>query len=84
MQPTKDPREQPSLPKEDKEKSTDNIKTDQQKSDPPLTEIKGVTDPEEYVEPKVEKEPEKQSLICLNGSNRCSDNVPYIWHNYLN
>ena len=34
-------------------------KEDQQRSDPPLTEIKGVTDPEEYVEPKVEEVPEK-------------------------
>lgn len=31
-------------------------KSDQQRSDPPLTEIKGVTDPEEYVEPPVEDE----------------------------
>ena len=59
MQPSKDPREQPALLKEDKEDSTENRKTDRQKSDPPLTEIKGVTDPEKYVEPKVEEEPEK-------------------------
>ena len=40
-----------------KEKSKEKAESDQQKSDPPLTEIKGVTDPEEYVEPEVEDEP---------------------------
>lgn len=59
MQHSTDPREQPSLPNEDKEKSREDNKTDQQKTDPPLTEIKGVTQPDEYIEPKVEKEPEK-------------------------
>lgn len=38
------------------ERSQEQGKNDQQKSDPPLTEIKGVTDPEEYVEPPVEDE----------------------------
>ena len=46
-------------PKNEEEKTDSEKKSDQQKSDPPLTEIKGVTQPEEYVEPKVEKEPEK-------------------------
>ncbi|MBC7828292.1 MAG: hypothetical protein H7122_11145 [Chitinophagaceae bacterium] len=59
MQPSKDPGEQSSLPEETKEQLKDDRKADQEKSDPPLTEIKGVTAPEEYVEPKVEKEPEK-------------------------
>jgi hypothetical protein len=36
---------------------------DPERSDPPLTEIKGVTEPEEYVEPKVEEEPEKNNSL---------------------
>jgi|GEM_PF-4233742 len=56
---TDDPKEQPSMPKEDKENPKEQKKSEQQKSDPPLTEIKGVTKPEEYVEPKVEEEPER-------------------------
>lgn len=59
MQPSNNLPKQPYLPKEDKEKSVEDSKADQQKSDPPLTEIKGVTDPEEYIEPEVEEEPEK-------------------------
>lgn len=54
-----DPGREPSSPKNDKEKQTDDLKSDQERSDPPLTEIKGVTDPEEYVEPPVEDEPKK-------------------------
>lgn len=46
-------------PEKNKPSSGEQTKEDQQRSDPPLTEIKGVTDPEEYVEPKVEEEPEK-------------------------
>lgn len=45
----------------DKETLPDNAdkgQTDQQQSDPPLTEIKGITDPEEYEEPEVEDNPE--------------------------
>jgi hypothetical protein len=42
----------------DRKPKPDKIK-DQEKSDPPLTEIKGVTEPDEYIEPKVEEEPEK-------------------------
>jgi hypothetical protein len=44
------------LPRQDEEKSQT---PNQEQSDPPLTEIKGVTDPEEYVEPEVEEEPEE-------------------------
>ena len=61
MHPSNDPRES-SLPERDKnvkEKEKEKVESDQQRSDPPLTEIKGVTDPEEYVEPEVEDEPEK-------------------------
>ena len=54
-----DPRQQPASPEKDKNKSSDRTIKDPERSDPPLTEIKGVTDPEEYVEPKVEEEPEK-------------------------
>lgn len=57
MQPSND-RNRESLPKND-EVQEEAKKEDQQRSDPPLTEIKGVTDPEEYVEPEVEDEPEK-------------------------
>lgn len=49
-----DPRNK-DLPRQEEEKSEI---PDQQQSDPPLTEIKGVTDPEEYKEPEVE-EPEE-------------------------
>lgn len=45
---------------DDRQDTTEETKSDQQRSDPPLTEIKGVTDPEEYVEPPVEDEPKKQ------------------------
>ena len=61
MQPSNDRRE-PSLPANERnanENANEKAESDQQKSDPPLTEIKGVTDPEEYVEPEVEDEPEK-------------------------
>ena len=57
MQPSND-RNRESLPKDD-EVQKEAKKENQQRSDPPLTEIKGVTDPEEYVEPEVEDEPEK-------------------------
>jgi hypothetical protein len=53
------PGRESSLPEKDKEESGEENKNDQQRSDPPLTEIKGVADPEEYVEPEVEEEPEK-------------------------
>lgn len=62
MHPLNDHGRESSLPKKDKnpnEKANEKAESDQQKSDPPLTEIKGVTDPEEYIEPKVEDEPEK-------------------------
>lgn len=59
MHPSNDTGKQSSLPEKEQEKSIEKNKEDQQKSDPPLTEIKGVTDPEEYVEPEVEDEPEK-------------------------
>jgi len=59
MQPSNDPKRDSSLPQNDKEEQEKNAKEDQQRSDPPLTEIKGVTEPEEYVEPEVEDEPEK-------------------------
>jgi len=59
MNSTNDPREQRPLSEQDREKSKEKKESDQQKSDPPLTEIKGVTEPEEYVEPPVEDEPEK-------------------------
>ena len=49
-----------SSPDNDREETTEEAKKDKQRSDPPLTEIKGVTDPEEYVEPPVEEEPKKQ------------------------
>lgn len=61
MQPSNDRRE-PSLPENERnahEKANEKAESDQQRSDPPLTEIKGVTDPEEYVEPEVEDEPKK-------------------------
>ena len=47
------------LPAQDQEKTENEKKSEQQQSDPPLTEIKGVTDPEDYEEPKVEEEPER-------------------------
>lgn len=59
MHPSNDPQKESSKPEKDKEKPSEKAKSDQQRSDPPLTEIKGVTDPEEYIEPKVEEEPEK-------------------------
>ena len=54
-----DPRQKPESPDKDGDNSTDKTIKDPERSDPPLTEIKGVTEPEEYVEPKVEEEPEK-------------------------
>lgn len=54
-----DPRDKASLPETDEEKSNETVRNDQERSDPPLTEIKGVTKPEEYIEPEVEDEPEK-------------------------
>ena len=54
-----DPKQRPASPEEKNDKSTERTIKDPERSDPPLTEIKGVTDPEEYVEPKVEEEPEK-------------------------
>lgn len=53
-----DPKNQSSLP-ENGHGDEDNRKTsEQQQSDPPLTEIKGVTEPENYEEPEVEDESE--------------------------
>jgi hypothetical protein len=60
MNPSNDRGRESSLPEKDKEKTSEKAEADQKRSDPPLTEIKGVTDPEEYVEPKVEDEPEKK------------------------
>ena len=57
MQPSSDRNRESS--QDDNEVQKDKKKEDQQRSDPPLTEIKGVTDPEEYVEPEVEEEPKK-------------------------
>ena len=59
MHPSNDRERESFLPDKGKEKSNKKAEEDQQRSDPPLTEIKGVTDPEEYIEPKVEGEPEK-------------------------
>lgn len=56
---SKDNGDKTSLPQQDKKRPETKKESDQQKSDPPLTEIKGVTEPEEYVEPKVEEEPER-------------------------
>ena len=56
---SKDNGDKTSLPQQDKQRPETKKESDQQKSDPPLTEIKGVTEPEEYVEPKVEEEPER-------------------------
>ena len=58
MHTSNDRERESSLPEKDKEKTNKKAEADQQKSDPPLTEIKGVTDPEEYVEPKVEDKSE--------------------------
>ena len=61
MHPSNDRRE-PSAPENEtnaNKKKNEKAESDQQRSDPPLTEIKGVTDPEEYVEPEVEDEPTK-------------------------
>jgi hypothetical protein len=52
-----DPREKQSFPEEETENTYKEKTDDQQRSDPPLTEIKGVTEPEEYIEPEVEDEP---------------------------
>jgi hypothetical protein len=57
MHPSNNPAQKPSHEK-DRNPQPDKIE-DQEKSDPPLTEIKGVTEPDEYIEPKVEEEPEK-------------------------
>ena len=59
MNNTNDPARK-SPPDNNKQETAEEAKKDQQRSDPPLTEIKGVTDPEEYVEPEVEDEPEKK------------------------
>ena len=59
MQPSNDRNRESSVPQNDRDEQKEKSKEDQQRSDPPLTEIKGVTDPEEYVEPEVEDEPEK-------------------------
>lgn len=57
-----DPRKQPgSHEEQDNNNSTNKTIEDPERSDPPLTEIKGVTEPDEYVEPKVEEEPKKQT-----------------------
>ena len=53
-----DPRDKASFPEQDQDNPDKSNTTDQQQSDSPLTEIKGVTEPEEYKEPKVEEEPE--------------------------
>jgi hypothetical protein len=58
MQPT-DNRKNPSSPEHGRDDSNSSETAKQQQSDPPLTEIKGVTDPEEYEEPEVEEEPEQ-------------------------
>jgi hypothetical protein len=57
MHPSNNSAQKPSHEK-DRNPQQDKIE-DQEKSDPPLTEIKGVTEPDEYIEPKVEEEPEK-------------------------
>ena len=61
MNPLNDRGRESSLPEKDKEKISEKAEEDQKRSDPPLTEIKGVTDPEEYIEPKVEDEPESNT-----------------------
>ena len=60
MQSSTNPEKDPRYSEKDDSGKSEPTKSDQQRSDPPLTEIKGVTDPEEYVEPKVEKEPKKE------------------------
>jgi len=44
-----------------KENPDEAAKSKKEQSDPPLTEIKGVTEPEEYVEPEVEEEEPKKN-----------------------
>jgi hypothetical protein len=55
-----DPSKKPPLPEQERKNTENNAEADQEKSDPPLTEIKGVTDPEEYIEPPVEDEEEDE------------------------
>jgi hypothetical protein len=58
---TNDPREKTS-PEHGQDEPNSSKTAKQQQSDPPLTEIKGVTDPEEYEEPEVEDESEDKKF----------------------
>ena len=58
MQNSTDPKQRPVPPSQ--EDVNEDSKGNQQQSDPPLTEVKGVTDPDEYIEPKVEDEPDEE------------------------
>ena len=72
-----------SSPDNDREETTEEAKKDKQRSDPPLTEIKGVTDPEEYVEPPVEEEPKKQDWVEACPDGKFIGHWIWSWHNYL-